>query len=234
MKRSAAFSARSWGGARRCSPWLHAHALQKGYAFTDFSEAEAFEYAVSEYPFAFWQYGSGDCTLIPGEEVSDQALFDHLVAVSPLSFYADADYRHYRPLFYQAYTEIGYCPYVVAGIRDLLLAVPDPSYRAFAPRGVEMAFRPEVMRAVVPWLRQQGARIAYIYGGNDPWTAAALNPAPGLDALQVIQPGANHNAKIRDLDQRGAVIAALERWLELDIDESRLASVAVAEDRERF
>jgi hypothetical protein len=212
----------------------HADALQKSYAFTDFSEAEAFEYAVSEYPFAFWQYGSGDCAAIPEEDVSDQALFDHLVAVSPLSYYADAGYRYYRPLFYQAYTEIGYCPYVVAAIRDLLLAVPDPSYRAFAPRGVEMEFRPEKMQAVVPWLRQQGARIAYIYGGNDPWTAAALNPAPGLDALQVVQPGANHTTKIRDLDQKGAVIAALERWLELDIDESRLASVAVAEGRERL
>jgi len=50
----------------------------------------------------------------------------------------------------------------------------------------------------------------------------------------VVQPRGNHNTKIRDLDQRGAVIAALERWLELDIDESRLASVAVAEGRERF
>jgi hypothetical protein len=211
-----------------------AHALDRGYAFTVFSVAEAFEYAVSEYPFAFWQYGSGDCGVIPAESASDQELFNHLVAVSPLSFYADADYSHYRPLFYQAYTEIGYCPYVVDGIRDLLLAVPEPSYRAFAPRGVELAFRPEVMGAVVPWLQQQGTRIVYIYGGNDPWTAAALHPAPGLDALQVVQPGANHNVKIRDLDQRGAVIAALERWLQIDIDETRLAGVAGAEGRERF
>ncbi len=213
----------------------HSHALDRGYAFTVFSVAEAFEYAVSEYPFAFWQYGSGDCGAIPAESASDQELFDHLVAVSPLSFYADADYRHYRPLFYQAYTEIGYCPYVVDGIRDLLLAVPEPSYRAFAPRDVELVFRPEVMAAVAPWLRNQGERIVYVYGGNDPWTAAALDPAPGLDVLQVVQPGANHGVKIRDLDQQGAVIAALERWLEIDIDESRLAGVAEAEEeRHRF
>jgi hypothetical protein len=212
----------------------HAHALDRGYVFTVFSVAEAFEYAVSEYPFAFWQYGSGDCGAIPAESASDQALFDHLVAVSPLSFYADADYRHYRPLFYQAYTEIGYCPYVVDGIRDLLLVVPEPSYRAFAPQGVDLVFRPEVMQRVVPWLRQQGARIVYIYGSNDPWTAAALGPVNGLDALQVIQPGANHNVKIRDLDRKRDVIAALERWLEMDIDESRLGSAAGDEGRERF
>ena len=212
----------------------HAHALQQGFAFTVIREAEAFEYAVLEYPFAFWQYGSGDCGPIPGASASDQVLFDHLVAVSPLSFYADAGYGYYRPLFYQAYTEIGYCTFMFEHLGTLLQEVPAPSYRAFAPRGVDMDFRPEVMRAVVPWLRDQGERIIYIYGALDPWTAGALNPAPGLDALQVIQPGANHGVKIRDLDQKAAVIAALERWLQIDIDEARLASVAADEGRERF
>jgi hypothetical protein len=213
---------------------VHEHALQRQYAFTVFSEAEAFEYAVLEYPFAFWQYGSGDCAPVPGEDASDQELFDHLVAVSPLSYYADADYTHYRPLFYQAYTEIGYCPYVFKHLAGLLHAVPAPSYRAFAPRGVEMTFRPEVMQAVVPWLREQGERIIYIYGGNDPWTAAALGPVAGLDALQLVQAGGNHGVKIRNLDQKGLVIAALERWLGIDIDETRLSTVAVEETRERL
>jgi hypothetical protein len=210
------------------------HALQKGYAFSVFSEAEAFEYAVIEYPFAFWQYGSGDCAQIPGAEASDQELFNHLVAVSPLSYYADADYEYFRPLFYQAYTEIGYCPYMFDHLGTLLKAVPAPTYRSFAPRGVAMTFRPEVMQAVVPWLRNQGERIVYVYGGNDPWTAAALTPASGLDALQLVQPGANHGAKIRSLDQKGLVIAALERWLQIDIDEARLAAKAEVEEPGRL
>lgn len=208
---------------------VHEHALQNDYSFSEFSEAAAFEYSVLEYPFAFWQYGSGDCAAVPGAEASDRELFDHLVGVSPLSFYADAGYTYYRPLFYQAYTEIGYCPYVYSHLARLLKAVPRPTYRSFAPR-VEMEFRPEVMAAVVPWLRAQGQRIVYIYGGNDPWTAAALGPVPGLDALRVVQPGANHGVKIRDLDQAGAVVAALERWLEIDIDESRLGAAAPAQE----
>jgi hypothetical protein len=97
-----------------------------------------------------------------------------------------------------------------------------------------MAFRPGVMQQVVPWLRHQGERIIYIYGQDDPWTAAALAPDPGLDALQVVQAGANHRVKIRDLDRRAEVIAALERWLQVDIDESRLASVTEAETRDRL
>ena len=214
---------------------VHEHALARQYSFTVFSEAQAFEYSVLEYPFAFWQYGiSGGCGAIPAPGAADRELFDHLVAVSPLSFYADADYQYYRPLFYQAYTEIGYCPFRYAHLAGLLLAVPAPTYRAFAPRGVEMAFRPGVMQQVIPWLREQGARIIYIYGRDDPWTAAALAPDPGLDALQVVQPGANHRVKIADLDRRLEVIAALERWLQVDIDENRLAGVVADEGRERF
>lgn len=215
-------------------PLVHEHALQKGYSFTVFSEAQAFEYAVLEYPFAFWQYGSGDCAPIPALEAPDRELFDHLVAVSPLSYYADADYAYYRPLFYQAYTEIGYCPYMFDHLAGLLQAVPAPDYRAFAPRDVPMTFRPEAMAAIAPWLRSQGERIIYIYGGNDPWTAAALQPDPGLDALCLVQPGANHGVKIRNLDRRGEVISALERWLAIDIDETRLSTMAVEDRKERL
>jgi hypothetical protein len=214
---------------------VHEHALLKQYSFTVFSEAQAFEYSVLEYPFAFWQYGtSGGCDSIPAPDGSDRELFDHLVLVSPLSFYADADYEYYRPLFYQAYTEIGYCPYLYSHLDGLLHAVTAPSYRAFAPRGVEMTFHPEVMQKVVPWLRLQGERIMYIYGKDDPWTAAALNPDPGLDALQVVQPGANHRVKIIDLDRKDEVIAALERWLGIVINPARLLPVAAEAERERL
>ncbi len=130
-------------------PLAHADALQKGYLY-HFSEAEAFEYAVLEYPFAFWQYGSGDCAPLPAVDATARELFYHLVAVSPLSYYSDADYEYFRPLFYQAYTEIGYCPYVFDHLAGLLQAVPAPDYRAFAPRVVPLTFRPEVMAAIVP------------------------------------------------------------------------------------
>ncbi|MBN2346353.1 MAG: hypothetical protein JXO51_08165 [Candidatus Aminicenantes bacterium] len=216
-------------------PLVHEHALQKGYSFTVFSEAQAFEYAVCEYPFAFWQYGQeSDCSSLPGTDAADRVLFDHLVAVSPLSYYADAGFEYYRPLFYQAYTEIGYCPYMFDHLAGLLQSVPAPDYRAFAPHGVEMTFRPEVMAAVVSWLRYSGERIVTIYGGIDPWTAAALVPDPLLDALHVVQPGANHRVKIGDLDARDAVIGALERWLGVDIDETRLAVSTAKEGRERL
>jgi len=107
-------------------------------------------------------------------------------------------------------------------------------YSAFAPAGADLIFKPEVMQDVIPWLQTQGERIIYIYGGIDPWSAAALEPAPGLDALKVMQPGANHGVKIRDLDQKGLVIQTLERWLGVTIDASALKTWQAPPDRDRL
>ena len=197
----------------------------KNYVFSILSEEAAFEYAVLEYPFAFWQYGAGgDCAGIPGAGAVDQPVLDHLVDVSSPYYYSDEGFLYFQPLFYQAYTEIGYCPYVFDHLKGLLEAVPKPDYRAFAPRGVDLVFMPEVMQDVLPWLESQGQRIIYIYGGIDPWTAAAVQPASGLDIVKVVQPGANHNVKIGDLDDRELVVQTLERWLNIQIDRSMVGA----------
>ena len=216
-------------------PLFRQYSRGRGYAFAIIPENEAFEYVVLEYPFAFWQYGKeSNCANIPDAGATDQQMLDHLVAVSSPVYYSDAGFLYYQPLFYQAYTEIGYCPYIYDHLTDLLQAVPAPTYSAFAPAGADLIFKPEVMQDVIPWLQTQGERIIYIYGGIDPWSAAALEPAPGLDALKVMQPGANHGVKIRDLDQKGLVIQTLERWLGVTIDASALKTWQAPPDRDRL
>ena len=192
----------------------------------------SFEYAVLEYMFAFWQYGDGDVAAIPGPEASADELFAHLTAVSGLYYYTDQGIYYFEPFFYQAFTELGYTPYFAAHLEDLLVAVADPDYRDFAPRDVALPFNPDAMPDVRDWLRENGERIIYIYGGNDPWTAAAVEPAAASDALKVVQPGGNHNVRIRQLDRREEVIATLERWLGLAIDRGRLAYAAPDPRRE--
>ena len=197
----------------------------KSHEFSIISEKAAFEYTVLEYPFAFWQYGAeSDCAGIPGADAGDQQVLDHLVKVSSPYYYSDKGFLYFQPLFYQAYTEIGYCPYVYDHLKGFLQVVPRPDYRAFAPRGVDLAFRPEAMQDVIPWLQSHGQRIIYIYGGIDPWTAAAVEPAGGLDVVKVVQPGANHRVAIGDLDEKETVIQTLERWLDIRIDRSLLAA----------
>jgi len=190
---------------------------------------------VLEYPFAFWQYGKeGNCANIPDAGAADQQILDHLLATSSPVYYSDTGFLYYQPLFYQAYTEIGYCPYIYDHLTDLLQAVRAPTYRSFAPVGVDLAFKPEVMQDVIPWLQTQGARIVYLYGGVDPWTAAELTPAPGLDALKVVQPGANHNVRIADLDQKDLVIQTLGRWLGVRIDSFALQARPTIPEKRRL
>jgi len=216
-------------------PLFRQYTQGKGYAFAIVPETAAFEYAVLEYPFAFWQYGrESDCARIPDAGAADQQILDHLVAVSSPVYYSDAGFLYYQPLFYQAYTEIGYCPYIYDHLTDLLQAVPAPTYSSFAPVGAALIFKPEVMQDVMPWLQTQGERIIYIYGGIDPWSAAALEPAPGLDALKVVQPGANHGVKIRDLDQKGLIIQTLERWLGVKINASALMNWQAPSEKVRL
>jgi hypothetical protein len=206
-----------------------------GLSFSIVSEAEAFEYTVLELPFAFWQYGrESACGGIPGAGATDQEVLGFLVSTSWPVYYSDSGFLFYRPLFYQAYTEIGYCPYIHGHLTDLLQAVREPTYRSFAPVGVDLAFKPEVMQDVIPWLQTQGARIVYIYGGVDPWTAAELTPAPGLDALKVVQPGANHNVRIADLDQKNLVIQTLGRWLGVRIDSFALQARPALPEKRRL
>jgi hypothetical protein len=207
----------------------------KDYAFTIIPEEAAFEYTVLEYPFAFWQYGAeGDCAGIPGASAGDQQVLDHLVEVSSPYYYSDVGFLYFQPLFYQAYTEIGYCPYIYGHLEGHLNMVLQPDYRAFAPQGVDLVFRPEVMQEVIPWLEGQGQRIIYVYGGIDPWTAAAVQPAGGLDVVKVIQPGANHSLTIGDLDQRELVIQTLERWLNVQIDRSVLTAGPASLEKPRL
>ncbi len=219
----------------RLLPLFRQYAENQGYVFSIISEEEAFEYCVLEYPFAFWQYGrEADCGDIPPADAGDQRVLDYLVAVSSPYYYSDQGFLYFQPLFYQAFTEIGYCPYVYSHIEDLLQFVSQPDYRVFAPRGVDLIFRPRTMQDVIPWLQTQGQRIIYIYGGLDPWTAAAVNPAAGLDVLKIVQPGANHSVRIRDLNQKDLVIQTLERWLNITIDASRLLEWTAPPEKPRL
>lgn len=192
-----------------------------GPVFHIISPEAAFEYTVLEFPFSFWQYGS-QCDTIPGADATDQQIFDYLVDVSSPYYYTDDGVIHYRPLFYQAFTEIGYYPFIYEHVKEYLQAVPQPDYRVFAPRDVELVFRPEVMQDVIPWLQTEGEKIIYIYGGDDPWSAAAIELPAGVDALKIVQPGGCHRVGIGSLDQKALVIETLERWLNIPIDAAML------------
>ncbi|MCX6556581.1 MAG: S28 family serine protease [Candidatus Aminicenantes bacterium] len=194
-------------------------AARNGFAWPLGDEA-TLEYAVLEYLFSFWQYGDGDTSKIPAADAAPDVLFNYLDQVSGFSYYSPATIAYYESFYYQAYSELGYTPYVYDHLVDLLAAVPAPTYRVFAPAGVAMNFDAGAMIGVNSWLQASGNNIIYIYGANDPYTSAAVELTGQTNALRVIQPNANHLIRIAGLDERERVLRTLGEWLGISISTS--------------
>lgn len=205
--------------------WIRSYADQYGQHYSRVPLEVAFEYMVMEYPVAFWQYGADDCDRIPAASASSQEMALHLLQT--LGFlYSNSNLQSYDPFYYQAVTQFGYYSFMTETFQDLLLTAPEPSWTTFVPVGVETAYDPTVMPRVLTWLQQQGDRILYVYGGNDPWTSCAVELTGEADAFRFDEPGLNHGVKIVDLAERQQAYDALSRWLAIPVPVSPAAAVA--------
>ena len=201
--------------ARQILPLMEKFAKEKALVYS-LGLRKMFEFAVLEYPFAFWQYGRPDrCATVPPPEAPAESLFAHLSDAVNLSMYADSGVRYFAPFQYQAYTELGYYTYDIAPFKDLLVEVKDPSNRIFAPQGVDLTYRCGTFQAIDRWLRNEAENMILIYGGDDPWTASSPQLTGRTNALKMVKKGGSHGTKIRDLDgdQQEIVCAALESWM---------------------
>ncbi|MFC2080395.1 S28 family serine protease [Bacteroidota bacterium] len=176
---------------------------------------EAFEYAVLEYHYAFWQSHNTPCDSIPGDAATLVEVFSHLTQVLWLNSFSDFYMDYYTPYYFQALKESGYIAYITSHISDLLEIATDPGADFFVAADVTTGYDPSVMQDIVQWLSTEGNNIVYIYGEYDPWSAAMFEPGEGTNALRVIQPGEDHGVKIRDLDEQERVLDSLEVWLGL-------------------
>ena len=194
-------------------PLMKWYCLGKEQKFTIGREA-AFEYAVLEYPFSFWQWGK-DCRDIPTATASNDEMLQHLIDVVGFNLYSDRGVAYYHPFFYQAMTELGYYGFDTTGLRHLLKAVPQPSNAIFAPMS-NLAFDAKLNQDVRKWLRKSGNKMLYIYGELDAWSGAAVNPSGKTDALKIVMKNrAHHDARIKNMTSadKQKTIETLNRWL---------------------
>jgi len=197
-------------------PLMKWYCIGKEQKFAIGREA-AFEYAVLEYSFSFWQWGR-DCRDIPTATASNDEMLEHLIDVTGFDLYSDEGLAYYHPFFYQAMTELGYYGYDVTGFRHLLKAVPQPTNAIFAPMR-DLSFDTELNQNVRKWLRKSGNRMLYIYGELDAWSGAAVNPSSKTDALKIVMKNrAHHNARIKNMTpaNKEKTMETLQRWLEAE------------------
>ncbi len=182
------------------------------------SREMAFEHAVSEMPFTFWQYQDPNdqdigCQKIPVGGTPAQQ-FAYLKKVNSLTSYADKGFEQFMPYFYQVATQLG-GPDTDRSYLAGLLKFPF-SVDQYTPKGVPFAYSNTAMIDVNAWVQTKSDRMMYIYGELDPWSAGAQ--ALRQDAVQryrFIVPGGNHGSTFLALPnaEKTAAIAILSRWL---------------------
>lgn len=194
------------------------HAKGERLRFSYLTLEEAFEYAVLEYPFSFWQWGA-DCAEIPDASGDLEAVLDHFLDVSGLAFFSDAGMEDYASHYYQCALEFGYYGYETEAFEGLLRALPMAPHPSaiFSPDHMEVPYDGGLLaRQVFDWIQQHGDQFIYINGALDTWSATAMPENPERDALYFFLEGESHGtARIRNMSdaQQSEVKAALDRWL---------------------
>ena len=202
------------------TPLFEAWFPQNGYTLV-FDPDESFETVVITFLPEFWEQRLiSDVDQIPGNESTDQEILEYLGGVESFVGYSEIAIDLGAPYFYQAYTEEGLEASSTAHLSDLLITDQIDVLAQFHDRGVYPVYDPTVMIDIYNWVQNSGNNIIFIYGGNDPWTAGAVELTGATNAIKVVNPGDNHSVFINELPtaDRDLVITALEQWLQLEIE----------------
>ena len=170
-----------------------------------------------EYSFALWQWGT-EVSNIPSSTASDEEIFRHLLDVSdPSYFTCDSPNVSF---FVQAARELGYYGYDIEPFREYLSIKSSKHYlrRLMLPKELRhMKFHKKLGRKIVNFLKDNDPKMIFIYGQNDPWTAAGVTWLKGKKNVSVfVQPGGSHLARISTLPEgmRMHVISQIQKWLD--------------------
>nr|WP_319401536.1 S28 family serine protease [uncultured Carboxylicivirga sp.] len=191
-------------------------ATEKNYTYR-MGLDKAFDIAVLEYPFSFWQW-HGDTNLIPDTTADIQTLFTHLAQFSDFSYPSDQMWEGIKPFFYQAYTELGYYGYITGNLKPLLKGFDQDTISSilFAPDKDHLKFDNNAMPAVMERLKKSNPKILAIVGGTDPWGSTSIVTDDLSNTVKIVKPHGNHITRIKNLppEEKKLAINTLEKWLE--------------------
>lgn len=178
---------------------------------------EIYDYSVLEFSFAFWQWGY-PVSEIPGKDASDREVFDYMMTVSSPDYFVKWSVT--SPFFVQAAQELGYYGYDMKPFkkyRKYFSIKNTDNYltRLMLPQNREFPFSDYLYNKVSGFLLTTDARMLFIYGQFDPWSA--VMPAdPHKDNIKFfIQPGGSHRTRIGTFDKatQKEIKSILSQWL---------------------
>ena len=200
---------------KRKATLLEKYCTEKNYSFRAPIE-EIYDYSVLEYSFALWQWGT-PISSIPATTASDDEIFSHLLAISePGYFTADSPNASF---FVQAARELGYYGYDIQPFKQYLSIQSSEGYlhRLMLPEELkDMPFDKALSKKITKFLKKQDPKMIFIYGQNDPWTAAGVTWLKNKKNIHVfIQPNGSHLARINTLPEKEKkeVMELIKQWL---------------------
>ncbi len=178
----------------------------------------AFEHAVIESSFFFWQYAHPDdpdvgCDKIPVGGTLDEQ-FAYFKAINDPADYADEEVTAFAPYSYQAATQLGSPGLSTSHIEPLRKY--EFTISQYAPVGVDLSYSNSSMHDVDQWVRTASSNVIFIYGEFDPWSAGAFDGGRvTADNFRFFVKGGNHGSKFSALAEaeRAVVLERLAVWL---------------------
>jgi hypothetical protein len=183
------------------------------------SSDQLIEYTVLNLPFSYYMKHLSGSAAVPDPDSSISELLDFYGDMVDLTYFSRRNAVINQGVHYQTATELGFYNYTRKHLDNLLTIKADLDCSIFSPGGKRPVFDAEPMRRVMANLRKNNSRFIFIYGGNDIWTPCAVETEGLENSVSIIEPGADHDVKIRDLSpgNKTLVKEALEKWLDLEI-----------------
>lgn len=156
---------------------------------------DIYDYCVLEFSFALWQWGTPVNT-IPSTKASDSEIFKYLMNIAGPDYFQS--WGPTSPFFVQAAKELGYYGYDVKPFRRWIgiKSTQDYLQTLFLPQDQEFRFDPTLYEKMSEFIRTTDAKMLYIYGQYDPWSAVMIED-PGKENIKIfIDPAGSHRARI--------------------------------------
>lgn len=186
----------------------------------------AYEMAVLESYFAYWQYKDGDVSKLPKPDGPVEDLYNFLKTNNTFMMFADQTNSLFMSAMVQNYKELGFYGYKTDGFEDLLRYAEGDfiDNKILLADSIKVEFDGTAVNALNKWLKEEGNEIIYIYGGQDIWSATMFTPTDKTNALLMVKEGAAHGANIKSFkgENREKILTTLEEWLDLEIDRRRV------------
>ncbi len=197
-------------------PMFEAFAKEKGYTYEMVGGTKkALEMVILEYQFSFWQWGY-ECGDIPDAEDDLDVVYEYLTRVSDPSFFDDLHIRQMQPFFYAALTEIGMYDYNVKPFKKYSDLKENITFDFTLPEGVKKKpFYAQQMADIQKWLQTDAKKMLFIYGGQDPWGATAVDLKDNENCVKYVRGDMHHGCRIKSFEEitKIDIIETLKDWL---------------------